>query len=102
MDGTILVNYDEVTTLTQALRTNMQSDILTESQNRYSDIAEAVKRVDGAANAGLITTTELTHQKTAAVCEALEKLITYVQEASQDLQDNEREMAGEIQAGARG
>lgn len=100
MDGTIIVNYDEVYALADTLSTNIQSDILNESKNRYTDVMETIKRVDGSTDASFIAAAELNEQKTAAVCETLQRLITYIKTASQELQQEENEMAGQLQVEA--
>jgi len=99
MDGTIIVVPDEVDTLMQMLLANIQND-LTEARNRYTEIAEGKKQIDGKSNASLITATELNLEKTTAVYETLEKLLIYIGDASQEVRDKDNEMSGQLLAGS--
>jgi hypothetical protein len=99
MGGTIDVRHDEVYTLVQTLIANMQNDIASEAQTRYSGIVESKERVDGATNASLIHAANLNLEKTAALCETLEKLLIYISDASQQLRAKDEEMSGQIAGG---
>jgi len=96
MIGTIIVNHGEVSTLTQTLIANMQSDVVGEARNRFKGIAEEKMRVDGATNASLLTAIEYNIEKTADVCQALERLLLYIRGASEQLHAGDTQMASEL------
>ena len=101
MDGTFHVVYDEVDTLVQRLITNTQND-MAEARNRYTTIAEEIKRVDGRTNASLLAAIELNHNKTEVLCQTLEKLLIYINTASEQLDENDSEMAADLGVKADG
>jgi len=99
MPGTIHVNNEEVDTLVQNLKTTMQEDILNESKNRYESVTQGLGRVDGATRASLLEAVEHAQQKTAAVCETLEKLVGYIETASQELSRKDCDLANYLRSG---
>jgi len=98
MDGTFLVNHEEVNKTVKSLTAYIETDILAEAEAGYGQINELLQKVDGATNEQLIKAMEYNLEKIRAASGMLSRLLIYIENASRELESEDAKMAKEIGA----
>jgi len=89
----ILVNHDEVYNLVGTLTSYIESEIICEAENRYSQINTQLQQVDSATNAGLIEALECNKVKTKICADTLQKLLALVECVAREMEKEDSQMA---------
>lgn len=99
--GQIQINYEDVYSKTTKLKGYINSDLLTRIKNEYNQIQSLIDKSDGATTASLKEAMKLNQQKSIEVAMTLDKLLSFMENSSKQMQINELKMANAIMAGAK-
>ena len=90
MSGRIEINYNEIHSITASLRSRLESNV-NDMETSYSRIQSSLGTMDGATNAALMEAMEQNKQKAHISAEILDKLLYFIQSATQQAQLNDQE-----------
>ena len=97
----IHVKYDEVSAETTNCRNYISSNIISRVHTEYRKIQSDLRQVDGATNAALQEVMEINQQKTVACATAVQRLLNFMANSSNQIQISEAYIARSFQATRR-
>ena len=93
MNDEIKIDYQAVYGKCRDLRNQIQMELQNANQN-YQRAQAELSRLDGSANAVFIESVHAKRQKAAITCDTLTKLLTFIETATRQVEQDERELAG--------
>jgi len=87
------VNYEAVAEAVTKLRTHIQTNITTPVESEYRQLQTSLNQVDGEASAALHEAIEENRQKAIAGASVLERLLSFMSNASNQIQTSEDQIS---------
>jgi len=97
MSGRIQVNYGEVFGQVAQCRSTINQELSGLNQE-YNQLTSSLRNLDSATNAAFMEATQQNRQKAAATCQLLERVLTFIDESTRQVQAREQAIAARFNA----
>ena len=98
---TLQVDYEAVTEKVMQLRSHIRTNIVSQVEGEYHKLQSSLKQLDGAACASLREALDENRQKALAGASVLERLLSFMSNASQQIQIAENQISRTFMATRR-
>jgi hypothetical protein len=95
----IKINYNEVEQRVSQMRAQIRNELMPKIESGYSDMADKLSQMDGGTNAALIEAAGSHKNKSVMAAQTLDKLLSFMMNSSEQLEQNEQRMAAVFSKG---